>query len=163
MDVKKQIWMQWQMMLHKQEERSKLRASKLLEQIKTSIPDWERVGTLTVTELHVIQSIGEQKQMNVTTIARNIGVTKSAISKITSKLMKKGLVERYQLQDNQKEVYFRLTSKGEKVFAVHEQFHSRLERRTRQFLDRYKEADLLFLRDVMRDATQEMDKDWGDE
>jgi len=95
--------------------------------------DYGEVADLSVTELHVIQSIGEKDKVNVTSIAQHIGVTKSAISKITGKLLKKGLIERYQLADNQKEVFFRLTSGGESVFSFHERFHRRLERRMLDF------------------------------
>lgn len=149
------------MMLHKQEDRSKRREALLLEQIRKSMPDFDELGGLSITELHVIQSIGSQEQVNVTTIAQRIGVTKSAISKITSKLMKKDLIERYQLEDNQKEVFFRLTTAGESVFHFHELFHSRLERHMLEFLSRYSDEELAFLQRVIRDATLEMDKNWS--
>lgn len=146
------------MMLHKQEERAKRREALLLEQIRKSMPDYDEVADLSVTELHVISAIGSKEQGNVTCIAQQIGVTKSAISKIASKLLKRGLIERYQLEDNQKEVFFRLTSAGESVFAYHERFHALLERHMFNFLARYSDAELEFLQSVMRDATEELDK-----
>ncbi|WP_236708076.1 MarR family transcriptional regulator [Brevibacillus choshinensis] len=160
-DQKQKIWNQWVLMLHKQEDRAKRREALLLEQIRKSMPDYDELGGLSITELHVIQSIGSQEKVNVTTIAQQIGVTKSAISKIASKLMKKKLIERYQLEDNQKEVFFRLTRAGESVFRFHELFHSKLERHMLEFLGRYSDAELEFLQNVMRDATLEMDKNWS--
>lgn len=149
-------------MLHKQEDRSKRRESLLLEQIKKSMPDYEGGLNLSITELHVIQAIGSQEKMNVTSIAKEIGVTKSAISKITGKLLKKELIERYQLEDNQKEVFFRLAPGGESVFAFHERFHTRLERHMREFLGRYSEAELEFLEKVIREAAIELEKTMPD-
>ena len=35
-------------------------------------------------------------------------MTRGAISKITKKLIKKGIIESYQKPDNKKEIYFRL-------------------------------------------------------
>ncbi|NQF16496.1 MarR family transcriptional regulator [Brevibacillus sp. HB1.3] len=155
MDPKKKLWNRWITFLHKQEERSKLREEMLLRQIKNSVPDYDRVGRLSVTELHVLQEVGRKDRVNVTTIAQHIGVTKSAISKITVKLLKKGLLERYQLEDNQKEVFFRLTSVGEMVNEIHEHYHQRLENDVYRFLDRYTPDELAFLDEVIREATED--------
>ncbi|WP_289138808.1 MarR family transcriptional regulator [uncultured Brevibacillus sp.] len=113
MDIKNKVWNQWVTMLHKQEERSKHREAILLAQIKKDLPDYDHAGDISITELHVIQAIGNHKAMNVTSIAHQIGVTKSAISKITARLIKKELIERYQLADNQKEVFFSADQRGE--------------------------------------------------
>ncbi|MED1784072.1 MarR family transcriptional regulator [Brevibacillus fortis] len=155
MDPKKKIWNRWITFLHKQEERSKLREELLLREIRSSVSDYDKVGRLSITELHVLQEVGEKDRVNVTTIAQQIGVTKSAISKITVKLMKKGLLERYQLEDNQKEVFFRLTSVGEMVNEIHERYHQQLENDMYRFLDRYTPAEMAFLEDVIREATEE--------
>ncbi|MFF0826094.1 MarR family transcriptional regulator [Brevibacillus sp. NPDC003359] len=155
MDPKKKIWNRWITFLHKQEERSKLREELLLREIRSSVPDYDKVGRLSITELHVLQEVGGKDRVNVTTIAQQIGVTKSAISKITVKLMKKGLLERYQLEDNQKEVFFRLTSVGEMVNEIHERYHQQLEIDMYRFLDRYTPAEMAFLEDVLREATEE--------
>lgn len=163
MDLKKQIWHQWLHMLHKQEGRRKYQESRLLEKIKESLPDNEKVGTLSLTELHVIQTIGKQDHMNVTSVALQIGVTKSAVSKITVKLVKKDLVSRYQLEDNQKEVFFRLTASGEKVFDIHEHFSRREEGQIRAFLNRYDDSQLTFIKEVMIEVTKELDRSWMDE
>lgn len=162
MDLKQQIWNQWVWILHKQEDRARRREALLLEQIRKSMPDYDEVADLSVTELHVIQAIGAKDQVNVTSIAQQIGVTKSAISKITGKLLKKGLIERYQLADNQKEVFFRLTSGGESVFSFHERFHTRVERQMQRFLAQYSDTELEFLLKVMRDATAELDRSLPD-
>lgn len=162
MDLKNKVWNQWVIMLHKQEERSKHREAILLAQIKKSLPDYDHAGDISITELHVIQAIGNHDAMNVTSIAHQIGVTKSAISKITAKLIKKELIERYQLEDNQKEVFFRLTKGGETVHHFHEHYHYRLEQHMFKFLERYSEKELAFLEEVMVAATIEMDKNWAD-
>jgi DNA-binding MarR family transcriptional regulator len=50
-------------------------------------------------------------------------MTRGAISKLTKKLLSKDLIESYQIEDNKKEIYFRLTSKGEKIRKVHSDLH----------------------------------------
>ncbi|MGN7470421.1 MarR family transcriptional regulator [Brevibacillus sp. SAFN-007a] len=162
MDQKTKIWNQWLTLLHKQEEQSKRRGALLLRQIQSSIPEYQHVGSLSVTELHVISAIGSDTRMNVTTIAQHIGVTKSAISKITIKLLKKGLLERYQLEDNQKEVFFRLTKAGELVNGIHASFHTRLEKSVYRFLDQYSEEELAFIARFISEATKELERNWAE-
>lgn len=158
MDPKNKIWNQWITFLHKQEERSKVREELLLRQIRSSVSDYDKVGKLSLTELHVIQEVGDKDRVNVTTIAQHIGVTKSAISKITVKLLKKGLLDRYQLEDNQKEVFFRLTKVGEMVNEIHASYHQRLQIDMHRFLERYTSDELSFLENVIREATDELGK-----
>ncbi|MED1721529.1 MarR family transcriptional regulator [Brevibacillus parabrevis] len=161
LDQKTKIWNQWLTLLHKQEERSKRRESLLLAKIRSSIPDYQHLDSLSITELHVISEIGSNARVNVTTIAQKIGVTKSAISKITVKLLKKGLLERYQLEDNQKEVFFRLTKVGELVNSIHDSFHAKLENDMIRFLDRYSKEELAFVSRFIGEATEQLQKNWA--
>lgn len=121
------------------------------------------MDSLSITELHVISEIGSNARVNVTTIAQKIGVTKSAISKITVKLLKKGLLERYQLEDNQKEVFFRLTKVGELVNSIHDSFHAKLENDMIRFLDRYSKEELAFVSRFIGEATEQLQKNWTED
>ncbi|MDF2722712.1 MAG: MarR family transcriptional regulator, partial [Paenibacillus sp.] len=64
------------------------------------------------SEVHCIEYIGKHADSNVTKLAESFYMTRGAISKITQKLIKKGLIENYQKSDNKKEIYFRLTEQG---------------------------------------------------
>src|SRR5699024_5421099 len=69
------------------------------------------------------------KYTNVRKLAESIYMTRGDISKLTKRLIKKGLIERYQKPDNKKEIYFRLTEQGKIIFDIHENLHkSFLER-----------------------------------
>ena len=81
------------------------------------------------SEVHCIEYIGENQEANVTKMARSLYMTRGAISKITKKLLKKGAIESYQKADNKKEIYFRLTEKGQKTFDIHERLHKEFEAR----------------------------------
>lgn len=83
------------------------------------------------SEVHCIEYIGNNSDSNVTKLAESFYMTRGAISKLTKKLMTKELIECYQKQDNKKEIYFRLTLKGQEVFQIHEELHQ-------EFLDRDK-------------------------
>ncbi len=50
---------------------------------------------------------------NVTALAEAMGMTRGGASKGAAKLKAAGFIESYQLPDNRKEIYWRLTPKGE--------------------------------------------------
>ena len=75
------------------------------------------------SEVHSIEYIGENKDSNVTKLAEKFYMTRGAISKLTKKLIEKGYIKSYQKTDNNKEIYFKLTKKGEQIYKTHEQLH----------------------------------------
>lgn len=163
MDVKESIFQQILVLSHKQEERRKQRHDRLLDEINRLAPDCAPCKNLSLTELHVIQCIGLGGDANVTAISQKIGVTKSAVSKITAKLLTKELITRYQLHGNQKEVYFRLSRQGEAVFSIHEQQHQNISSEWKAFLGRYTAEELAFLHRLLQDALELADQKQRDE
>ncbi|MBY9080287.1 MarR family transcriptional regulator [Paenibacillus sp. HN-1] len=81
------------------------------------------------SEVHCIEYIGRNADSNVTKLAESFYMTRSAISKLTKKLIEKGLIESYQKPDNKKEIYFRLTEQGEAINKVHEELHKEFQER----------------------------------
>ncbi|MEH7110545.1 MarR family transcriptional regulator, partial [Bacillus sp. JJ1764] len=81
------------------------------------------------SEVHCIEYIGRNVDSNVTKLAESFYMTRSAISKITKKLMEKGLIESYQRPDNKKEIYFKLTGKGKEIYKIHEELHKEFRER----------------------------------
>ena len=75
------------------------------------------------SELHTIDFIGKNPKSNVTRIAKNFMMTRGAISKIVKHLTQNGHIESYQIPDNKKEIYFRLTEEGEHIFHEHDRMH----------------------------------------
>jgi len=60
-------------------------------------------------------------------------------------------VRKAQLNDNKKEVYFRLTPVGKKLFAAHHEIHSKERQRMYEFLERYSESELEFIKRLRAD------------
>ncbi|MCR3758301.1 MarR family transcriptional regulator [Clostridium felsineum] len=81
------------------------------------------------SEVHCIEYIAKNADSNVTKLAESFYMTRSAISKITRKLMEKGFIESYQKPDNKKEIYFRLTQKGKEINKTHEKLHKEFRER----------------------------------
>ena len=60
---------------------------------------------------------------------------------VNSGSLEKGLIEKYTLETNKKEVYFKLTERGKVLFKEHEKRHKQWEKRDMQFLSRYSKEE----------------------
>lgn len=94
------------------------------------------------SETHCIDFIGRLELPNVTKIAEHMRMTRGAISKMTKKLLAKGMIEKYTLETNKKEIYFRLTEQGKLVFEEHAKRHRLWEKRDMEFLARYPKGEI---------------------
>ncbi|UJF35701.1 MarR family transcriptional regulator [Paenibacillus hexagrammi] len=92
------------------------------------------------SEVHCIEYIGRHADSNVTKLADSFYMTRSAISKITKKLIEKGLIESYQKPENKKEIYFRLTEQGKAVDQVHAKLHKEFRERDQAIFEQVTEA-----------------------
>lgn len=121
------------LMLERQDMLSKLTESSCLDEYGYS-------------ETHCIDFIGRLELPNVTKIAEHMGMTRGAISKMTKKLLAKGLIEKYTLETNKKEIYFKLTDQGKLLFDEHAKRHRMWEKRDMEFLEKYgkEEVDVLY-------------------
>ncbi|MGG7078654.1 MarR family transcriptional regulator [Clostridium sardiniense] len=88
------------------------------------------------SEVHCIEYIGRNIDSNVTKLAESFFMTRGAISKLTKKLIEKGLIESYQKQDNKKEIYFRLTEQGKAIYKIHEELHQEFRERDKAVFEK---------------------------
>ncbi|WP_338433615.1 MarR family transcriptional regulator [Bacillus licheniformis] len=89
-----------------------------------------------MTTIHVISCIGHDEPINNTGIAKKMNLSKANITKISSKLLKEGLIKRFQLTDN-----IRLTPSGKQVFELHEKLHQQKADQFSRFLDSFSTAE----------------------
>ena len=101
------------------------------------------------SELHCIRSIGKTENPNVTKIANELKMTRGAISKITKKQIKNGLITSYMLDNNKKEIYFSLTDLGKKTFDENEKWHEDFEKRNNFFFDKYSSEQLTLIKEFL--------------
>lgn len=76
-----------------------------------------RSYSLFPSELKVLDMIGRFPEINLTQLANKIGISKSAISKCTSKLLEKSLIKKEKSAVNTREVVFTLSEDGQSVFS----------------------------------------------
>ncbi|OOM05845.1 MarR family transcriptional regulator [Clostridium saccharobutylicum] len=114
------------------------------------------------SEVHYIECIGRNVDSNVTKLAESLYMTRGAISKIAKKLIEKGIIESYQKPDNKKEIYFRLTEQGQKIYNVHEELHKKFQERDKvvfeQITDEQFDSMLSFVEKYIKHLDEEIKK-----
>ncbi|MED2761060.1 MarR family transcriptional regulator [Bacillus thuringiensis] len=93
------------------------------------------------SEVHCIEYIENNADSNVTQLAEAFYVTRGAISRMTKKLVQKGLVESYQKSENKKEIYFRLTEQGKEIYKIHENLHKEFQERDKAVFEQVTEEE----------------------
>lgn len=106
-----------------------LNKSKMEEKLKEYKP----------SEIHCIECINDNIDSNVTKLAESLYMTRSAISKLTKKLMDKGFIESYQKEENKKEIYFKLTEEGKRINKIHHDLHNEFKERDKIIFDQVTE------------------------
>ncbi|ADY21738.1 MarR family transcriptional regulator [Bacillus paranthracis] len=93
------------------------------------------------SEVHCIEYIENNADSNVTQLAEAFYVTRGAISRMTKKLIQKGLIESYQKSENKKEIYFRLTEQGKEIYKIHEDLHKEFQERDKVVFEQVTEEE----------------------
>ena len=109
------------------------------------------------SEVHYIEHIGSNSDSNVTKLAESFYMTRGAISKMTKKLIEKGIIESYQKPDNKKEIYFRLTEKGQKIHKVHEDLHKEFQDRDKVVFNQVTEEQFDSMLNFMEKYSNHLD------
>ena len=109
------------------------------------------VGTdLYHSERHLIDQIGDHPEMNITELARYLGVTKGAISQTVKKLEDKGVVTRYKGVENEKEVFLEFSDIGRKVYKKHKEVHKESIIPLYEELEKYSDDKVYFMVEMFR-------------
>lgn len=125
--------------------------NKLLNQFKEYLEKQDILNKLTesqnlndfgYSEIHTITAIGDLEKPNVTEIAKELKMTRGAISKITKKLISKGLIESFEIPENKQKVFFKLTDTGKVLYSEHDKRHNEWEERDLQFMNKFSTEQL---------------------
>ena len=101
------------------------------------------------SEIHTIDAIGGHAQINITGLSNFLGVTKSAVSQMIDKLVKKGLVNKQVLSTSDTEVALSLTENGKHVYAGHAAYHKEFYHAIDQILTTVPEEDIKVFCEIM--------------
>ena len=110
------------------------------------------------SELHIIAAIGDLEQPNVTSLAEHMGMTRGGICKNIKKLTEADLVSSYQLDGNAKNIYYRLTDAGKKIYEKHAEAHDAWLARDMAFMESFSDKQLNQVTDFMKRYIEHIDQ-----
>ncbi|TAL29555.1 MAG: MarR family transcriptional regulator [Spirochaetes bacterium] len=96
--------------------------------------DYGSGESLHLSEVHTIEAIAENDGTHMAELAKVLGVTRGAIMQMAGKLEKKGFIEKFREEDNNKLVYFKLTAKGHSTYRGHQKYHQDMNNRIFSYL-----------------------------
>lgn len=97
---------------------------------------------LSITEMHVIDNIGINRERTMSDTAKDLRITSGTLTTAIDNLIKKGYVVRERSLEDRRVVKIKLTEKGVAAYYSHEDFHKDLVISALQQLDS-KEEELL--------------------
>lgn len=106
-------------------------------------------NNLNINEVHTIDFIGKNDKINVTQINNRLKITKGGVTKITKKLIDKGYIYSYQLANNKKEKYFKLTEKGTEIFVKHIEIHKKSIENDALILNNFDDNEKLIINEFL--------------
>lgn len=92
-------------------------------------------------EIELLEKIYQYPKANISILSVKLGVTKSAVTQMSIKLLDKELIEKFQDSKNKKEKYFRLTNEGKKARETYMAHHDQALNEMRAYLCSLNEND----------------------
>lgn len=75
------------------------------------------------SEINFLCAVEENEKANVSVLSNLLGVTKGAVTQVSDKLIEKCMLERYSLESNKKEKFYRLTQDGCDALQTYRDMH----------------------------------------
>jgi DNA-binding MarR family transcriptional regulator len=117
----------------------------MMQEHESWVRDFGTGDLLHPSEIHTLQAVGDQDEINITSLAERLGITKSGVSQMANKLEKKGLIEKCRKSGNEKEVLLKMTEKGNVAYMGHELYHRRIQEMIDAELDNYDDAEIALM------------------
>ena len=107
-------------------------------------------------EIALLEKIHQYPSANISMLSDKLGITKSAVTQMSAKLLDKGLIEKFQDSKNKKEKYVRLTNEGNKARERYIAFRNQEFHEMRTYLCSLNENDKKIISTFMRMMKQYM-------
>lgn len=131
------------------------RVVNLLNTLENMPKDFGTGILLRYPEVHLIEAVKEGDGLNVTQLAKKLGVTKGAISQVAQKMVQKKIIRKVKEADNDKEVILELTQLGMEVFNAHQYFHQEIYQ---EFIKTLSSEDILVFKGVLEKIEADLTK-----
>ncbi|QMS84477.1 MarR family winged helix-turn-helix transcriptional regulator [Candidatus Xianfuyuplasma coldseepsis] len=81
---------------------------------------------LSMNEIHVLEAIEKTAEPTMSHLAKRLRVTVGTLTTAMNRLVEKGYVTRYRLEEDKRKVYIALTDKAIKALRIHDEFHEEM-------------------------------------
>ncbi len=98
--------------------------------------------TLSHSEIHLIEIIGDNADLSVTDIAGHLGITKGAVSQSLKRLEKKDLCTKRADPENLSRAIVMLTAKGNTAYWAHKHWHETMDGGFSRYMEDLNKEDL---------------------
>lgn len=98
---------------------------------------------LSMTEVHILEAVKKSSSNMMSAIAKRLMVTQGTLTVSTTKLVKKGYLERCKDESDKRIVRLVLTDKAMNVLKIHNEFHEKMIDRLLNELNIDKEQELI--------------------
>jgi DNA-binding MarR family transcriptional regulator len=95
-----------------------------LQKLESTPRDFGTGELLYASDIHTLVAVDQSPGCNLTQLAGMLCISKAAVSKFVAKLVKKGYLVKGRRIDNDREVIFHLTKKGQAAVAGHDKFEA---------------------------------------
>ncbi|MEE5988614.1 MarR family transcriptional regulator [Ligilactobacillus equi] len=100
------------------------------------------VSGLSIVALHLLSELQNGEQTGIQ-LAQGLNVTRGGVTRAAKTLLQANLVATHKRSDDQKKIYYTLTTQGREVAQVHSQLHHKLHQELQDRLTaKYTPADL---------------------
>lgn len=113
---------------------------------------------LTHAELHTIACIGDHPGLNLTTLAKMKGITKSAASQMIYRLRDKGLVTKEVAAHSDAAICIGLTEVGQRAYEEHKNHHEKANNQFFNMLEKVPEDTARELEQILLQFDQAIDE-----
>lgn len=114
---------------------------------------------LSLTQFHIIELIANHNGVNNKFLADKLNLSKPAITKSMKKLLAKDLVNGLQIENNKREIYYKLTKKGKKLSYIHDELHQEAVRKYERVLAGFNENELDTIIEFLHRSINELKKE----
>ena len=109
----------------------------------------EEYKDISITDMHVIEAISYDSSRNMSSVAKDLGITMGTLTIAINNLVKKDYVKRTRSAKDRRVVLACLTPRGQKAYKHHERFHEEMIQAINQQVDEEEMKVLMKLLDSL--------------
>jgi len=102
------------------------RLSRLMGQEEEAAREQFNLTTLTLTQMHYMETISELGNPSITELATSLNLSKPTVKVAVDKLIERNYVLKVQSDDDRRSAHIHLTEKGKLINQMHDYAHKRI-------------------------------------